>query len=171
LCIRLLQLLHKTKVDGVPSAVAELVRYGQVVVGLNNTVVVFDLGKKSLLRVCELSVRRLRSFSHQNGLGVIILPFSSKAVRACTRKKKTGAAARELPRRDRPGGSTSSALHACGSASPFARAVVTVTEIGKIISPGIGSLFFLACTPVHMSELRCISVLRDSVLIESRVHM
>jgi hypothetical protein len=41
------------------------------------------------------------------------------ADRVCARTQRTGAAARESLRRDRPGGLTSPALHACGSASPF----------------------------------------------------
>jgi hypothetical protein len=36
----------------------------------------------------------------------------------CACAKRTGAAAREALRRDRPGGITSPAFHACGSASP-----------------------------------------------------
>ena len=36
---------------------AELTKHGQVVVGLDAGVVVYDLGKKSLLKVCALAVR------------------------------------------------------------------------------------------------------------------
>ena len=43
----------------------------------------------------------------------------------CARCQRTGAAARESPRRDRPVGLTSPAFHACGSASPFRAYIFT----------------------------------------------
>ncbi len=48
-------------------------------------------------------------------VGLIILPIFPQAV--CARAQKTGAAARESLWRDRPGGLTSPALYACGSAT------------------------------------------------------
>ena len=48
--------------------------------------------------------------------------------RVCACAQRTGAAARESLRRDCPSGLTSHAFRACGSASPFAYAVVTETK-------------------------------------------
>jgi hypothetical protein len=50
-------------------------------------------------------------------LGVLILLNFAKPACACA--QRTGAAARELLRQDRPGGLMSPVLHTCGSASPF----------------------------------------------------
>ena len=47
------------------------------------------------------------------------------ARRVRARTQRTGAAARESLRRDRPGGLTSPVLHACGSASPFSRKLLS----------------------------------------------
>ena len=56
-------------------------------------------------------------FQWVQSLGTRRYQFSHSRVCACA--QRPGAAARELLRRDRHGGLTSPAFHACGSASPF----------------------------------------------------
>lgn len=46
-----LELLHKTPVDDVPSAIASF--QGRVLIGVGNSLRIYDLGKKKLLRKCE----------------------------------------------------------------------------------------------------------------------
>ena len=48
---RSLRLLHKTRVDGVPGALASF--KGRLLAGIETTVRLYDLGKKKLLRKCE----------------------------------------------------------------------------------------------------------------------
>lgn len=46
-----LHLVHKTQVDGIPSALGSY--QGRLLAGLGNTLRIYDLGKKKLLRKCE----------------------------------------------------------------------------------------------------------------------
>ena len=48
---RRLELLHKTKVDGVPGALTAF--KGRLLAGIEKTVRIYELGKKKLLRKCE----------------------------------------------------------------------------------------------------------------------
>ena len=48
---RRLELLHKTKVDGVPGALTAF--KGRLLAGIQKTVRIYELGKKKLLRKCE----------------------------------------------------------------------------------------------------------------------
>lgn len=48
---RKLELLHKTKVDGIPGALAPF--KGRLLAGIETTVRLYELGKKKLLRKCE----------------------------------------------------------------------------------------------------------------------
>lgn len=50
-----LELLHKTAMDEVPTAIASF--QGRVLIGLGKNLRVYDLGKKKLLRKCENKVR------------------------------------------------------------------------------------------------------------------
>ena len=63
--------------------------------------------------------------------GLIILPIVVAVTTACA--KKTGAAARESLQRDRPGGLTLPAFHACGSASLLSAR--TFERSGRMTTP------------------------------------
>jgi hypothetical protein len=56
------QLVLRQKVDHCPGALMEVSKYGQLAVGLDNSVAVFDMGKRSLLLCCTLGVRALTSW-------------------------------------------------------------------------------------------------------------
>jgi splicing factor 3B subunit 3 len=51
-----LQFVHKTEVGDVPYVITPFPLYGKVLIGVGNTVRIYDLGKKKLLKKCETKV-------------------------------------------------------------------------------------------------------------------
>lgn len=52
-----LELVHKTTVDNVPTAICGF--QGRVVIGIGRILRLYDIGKKKLLRKCENKVSRI----------------------------------------------------------------------------------------------------------------
>jgi len=46
-----MELMHKTELDGIPSAMCPF--QGRLLVGIQNSLRIYDLGKRKLLRKCE----------------------------------------------------------------------------------------------------------------------
>ena len=83
------------------------------------------VGKVTELHALEVSEvlnvpSRMRLISIAPNAGCLCSPEDGGCMQAeCVRTQRTGAAARESLRRDRPVGLASLAFHACGSAGPF----------------------------------------------------